>query len=874
MKRARSTTLFSDAMKSSLGISSSPDKKKRKKVTRKERRREDRIKKKKKPSQSKSLSPRENPSADSHSSLSKIILKDAKAKVKPSQRTTLKSAPKFLKPTLQEDPEDVEIARLEKLLGVSGKGQSRQKSASKLNREFEMYEGIGGNFGDFLFKLDDFTEYAKSQKNLGESFLGDDSDSDKVEEISDYLPKLLNDSDQEVSDVDADELQDDELNESDDENVDSSEQESDEDGINEEKGEGWFDDADEYAHNTGLDNSEIESDTESVLSAQVQAEDTYRPVSGEDIYGRVLGDSNTTAASKYVPPALRKRLGETKPDSASEFDDSSEQARVVRRQINGQLNRLSEQSRDSIVKALQQIFSQNSFQVCSHILKDCVLTVCSSSTQLMRTLIPHYAGLLAALHFTVDFHIGSFVLEHLVMKLHSIIEADNSKGGHSLISDKTPSNLLLIIVLLYSFRVVHHQLIMDIFLFLVREGKCSDSPSFSGLTEQRVELILCIVENCGYSLRADDPVGLKQGITGVIKLAADEDKSEESGRVKFMLKALSDLKNNKSRRQMGAQAEETQKMRKWLGRIKSSSAGSKMAGDGCLHITLQDFLQAETHGRWWRAGASWGGRTKRSENISEIKTASGVSTVSDGSQSDERKLMKLATKLGMNTDVRKSIFLIVMSSRDVSDAFERLARLDLKGKQDREVVRVICECCGAEKAYNAFYAELASLFCLQNRQYRITLQYSFWDLLKSLREDSTLENSKQLDRRAINMARMLAHLVTQFHLSLSILKVVDASELTPRLLLFLATFFMALFSAKISKDTFTGVLDRVATTSDCLAVREFVLIFLQHHFTKIPDGLDEADTKLMERRRKETIRTMNAMSVLDIAQGVAEQQEE
>lgn len=39
----------------------------------------------------------------------------------------------------------------------------------------------------------------------------------------------------------------------------------------------------------------------------------------------------------------------------------------------------------------------------------------------------------------------------------------------------------------------------------------------------------------------------------------------------------------------------------------------------------------------------------------------------------------------MNTQTRKTIFVVVMSSRDVSDAFERLMRLDLKGKQDREI---------------------------------------------------------------------------------------------------------------------------------------------------------------------------------------------
>lgn len=51
------------------------------------------------------------------------------------------------------------------------------------------------------------------------------------------------------------------------------------------------------------------------------------------------------------------------------------------------------------------------------------------------------------------------------------------------------------------------------------------------------------------------------------------------------------------------------------------------------------------------------------------------------------------------------------------------------------------------------------------------------------------------------------------------------------------------------------------------------MAWTQHHFKKIPSGLNEAETKLMEKRRKDTIRTMDAMSVLDIAQGVAERED-
>mmetsp|Transcript_23243 Transcript_23243/g.23452 ORF Transcript_23243/g.23452 Transcript_23243/m.23452 type:complete len:223 (+) Transcript_23243:2584-3252(+) len=217
----------------------------------------------------------------------------------------------------------------------------------------------------------------------------------------------------------------------------------------------------------------------------------------------------------------------------------------------------------------------------------------------------------------------------------------------------------------------------------------------------------------------------------------------------------------------------------------------------------------------------------------------------------------------MNTSTRRGVFLIVMSSRDVSDAFERLQRLQLKGKQDRDVVRVIIECCGHERTYNEFYAQLLSLFCESNRQFKITIQFVFWDLFNGMNSSSKVQ-SKQNDRKVVNQSRLLAHLVCNFHLSLSILKPVDMSDAEGELLLFLATFFMAVFSYKISNEDYLKVLDRVATTSDFAIVRDNILVFLQTHLTVIPDGLDATETRKMRQRRKQTLRTMEAMNVLDM----------
>lgn len=90
---------------------------------------------------------------------------------------------------------------------------------------------------------------------------------------------------------------------------------------------------------------------------------------------------------------------------------------------------------------------------------------------------------------------------------------------------------------------------------------------------------------------------------------------------------------------------------------------------------------------------------------------------------EQTQLLLLAKKLKMNTDTRRDIFMIIMTSYDINDSFERLTRLDLKGRSDREVVKVIAECCGGEKKYNPFYSELCALLCSQNRQYKVNQFY-------------------------------------------------------------------------------------------------------------------------------------------------------
>ena len=123
---------------------------------------------------------------------------------------------------------------------------------------------------------------------------------------------------------------------------------------------------------------------------------------------------------------------------------------------------------------------------------------------------------------------------------------------------------------------------------------------------------------------------------------------------------------------------------------------------------MEDILNAETKGRWWKVGASWVGNQYRfsegSEGTSDNKKS--LSESGEANEEDEQ-LLKLADKLRMNTDRKRSIFCIIMGGSDCEDTFEKLCRSSmLQNRSERDAVRVLLECCGHEKSYNKFYGHL------------------------------------------------------------------------------------------------------------------------------------------------------------------------
>ena len=88
-------------------------------------------------------------------------------------------------------------------------------------------------------------------------------------------------------------------------------------------------------------------------------------------------------------------------------------------------------------------------------------------------------------------------------------------------------------------------------------------------------------------------------------------------------------------------------------------------------LSWSKLLDPNKKGQWWLPADI----ASTADNVEEVANAI------DKEVLEAQQLLQLAAAQRMNTDARKAIFCIIMSGEDYIDAFEKLLRLDLHGKQ-------------------------------------------------------------------------------------------------------------------------------------------------------------------------------------------------
>ncbi|GAB2249556.1 hypothetical protein Droror1_Dr00012915 [Drosera rotundifolia] len=166
--------------------------------------------------------------------------------------------------------------------------------------------------------------------------------------------------------------------------------------------------------------------------------------------------------------------------------------------------------------------------------------------------------------------------------------------------------------------------------------------------------------------------------------------------MEFMLETICDIKNNKRRSKDDTR--QHLRIKKWLQKLRVEDAVLR-------GITWSKLLDPGKKGQWWLSGDM----APATANVEE------VTNKIDTEVHEAQKMLQIAASQRMNTDIRRGIFCVIMSGEDYLDAFEKLLRFDLQGKQDRGVMRVLVQCCLQEKVFNKYYSALSSKLCSHDK---------------------------------------------------------------------------------------------------------------------------------------------------------------
>lgn len=291
-----------------------------------------------------------------------------------------------------------------------------------------------------------------------------------------------------------------------------------------------------------------------------------------------------------------------------------------------------------------------------------------------------------------------------------------------------------------------------------------------------------------------------------------------------MIETITDLKNNRMKTGVAASSlasEHLTKMRKILGSLNNRNIRATEP----IRISRSDIQNAEKKGKWWLVGASW--KDDPLEAARQELSAAGLPSAPEASapavedSEGEPDLVNIAKAHRMNTDVRRAIFVAIMSATDYRDAHVRLLKLHLKRNQEYEIPRVLVHCAMQEDAYNPYYTLIARRVCSESgRRLRKSFEFTLWDVFKRMGERGDLDddddasdafngfeeddndennNQKLTTKSIVNLAKMYASLVADGTLTLAILKNLNFAYLQPKTSTFIEVLIIMIFQQTQAK---------------------------------------------------------------------------
>ncbi|CAK9214734.1 unnamed protein product [Sphagnum troendelagicum] len=425
----------------------------------------------------------------------------------------------------------------------------------------------------------------------------------------------------------------------------------------------------------------------------------------------------------YVPPfKLAQMMRDVKDKSSAQYQRMTWDA--LRKSINGLVNKVNA---SNIKNILPELFGENLIRGRGLFARSCM------KSQMASPAFTHVFAALVAVVNTKFPELGELLLKRIILQLRRAFKRNDKPV--LLAAAKFIAHLV-------NQQVAHEILALELLTILL------DKP-----TDDSVEVSLGFVKECGAILQDLSPQGL-HGIFERFRGILHE--GEIDKRVQFMIEGLFAIRKTRFQGFPAVTPE--------LDLVEQE--------DQITHeLSLEDELDQETGLDIFKLDPDFEENEKKYDAFKkeilgdesdggegdDTEKAQGEEDESEEDSDDEDEeereaRMQIQDETETNlVNLRRTIYLTIMSSVDFEEAGHKLLKIKLEPGQEMELCVMLLECCSQERTYLRYYGLLGQRFCMVNRIYQENFDDCF---VKQYSMIHRLETNKLR-----NVAKFFAHLL-------------------------------------------------------------------------------------------------------------------
>lgn len=440
---------------------------------------------------------------------------------------------------------------------------------------------------------------------------------------------------------------------------------------------------------------------------------------------------NMRSGGTYIPPArLRALQAQITDKSSKEYQRMAWEA--LKKSINGLINKVNVSNIKHIVP---ELFGENLVRgrglFCRSIMK-------AQAASLPFT--PIYATMAAIVNTKLP-QVGDLLLSRLIIQFRKAFKRNDKAVC---ISSTT------FIAHLCNHQVAHEMLAAQILLLLLHKP-----------TDDSVEIAVGLTREVGQHLEEMNPpiaLAVFDQFRNILH-EADIDK-----RVQYMIEVLFQVRKDRYK--------DNQAVKEELDLVEEE--------DQITHrIGLDDEIESQDTLNIFKFDSEWEEHEEaykklKAEILGEDSGDEDDEDEDDDESSDEEsdaEEQKMDIKDQSNTDLvnlRRTIYLTIMSSIDFEECCHKLMKINLPAGLEPELPSMIIECCSQERTYSKFYGLIGERFAKINRLWSDLFEAAFAKYYDTIHRYET--------NRLRNIARFFGHMISNDAIGWHILSVIHLNE--------------------------------------------------------------------------------------------------